>query len=134
MTGNRPALAAFAALALLFGGPTASLGRQDDEKTTSFILAETKGGLTKRDREIVEAYLSAHKSDFHYAPGEVAFQVNELRQWTQACAPYAQGLPKQLLKQLSDPPEGTVRVIFDRAVLVISVRSGRVIERVDADE
>ena len=135
MIGRRKArFAASVAVVFALIGATPPV-RAQDEAPKPFRLIEVapKGGLDDGDRKVAAEFLTAHASAFPSAPGELAYQVRSVRQWSQACAPFAQRVPSQLRRQLSQVPEGTFRVIFDGALLVVASDTGRVIDRVEPE-
>ncbi len=106
----------------------------DDVKPTYIIPSPTKGGLCSEDRETVEDFLAENHSKLRAAPRELVALLEATGVWTEQYSEYAQPVPRRLDRKLSPSPEGTYRLIFDRALYVINAESGRVLTRVDASE
>lgn len=115
-------------------GGTARAQDSDDVKPTYVIPSSTKGGLCSEDRDTVADFLAENHSKFRAAPRELVELLEATHIWTEQYSEYAQPVPRRLERQLQPSPEGTHRLIFDRALFVISSDSGRVLTRVDARE
>lgn len=113
---------------------TARAQDPDEVKPTYIIPSPTKGGLCSEDRETVADFLAENHSKLRAAPRELAELLEATNIWTERYTEYAQPVPRRLERQLAPSPEGTYRLIFDRALFVISTETGRVITRVDARE
>jgi hypothetical protein len=123
------------ALATVLAGcaaPYALAQDQDDIKGTFLISSVPKGGLSAEDRQVVALYLAARPADLRPAPYELASRLAETRRWSEEYQRYAQPLPRRLDRVIAPPAEGTFRVVFDRAVLVVRAETGEVIDRVPA--
>ena len=129
------ALAIGAALCAASTDPVALAAPQrDDEKRTFAVSCVPKGGLTEEDREHAAEYLAENRDELPAAPRTVASIARATGLWTRDCADAAQPIPKKLVKLLSTPPDGTARLLFDRALVVIDTDSNRILARVEAEK
>jgi hypothetical protein len=131
--GRKTRLAGILAVLLAVLGAAAPSWAQDSEtKPLRIFEVAPKGGLDDNDRNIAGDFLAARGGTFPAAPRDLAIQVRSLGRWTPACAEHAQPVPNKLKVRLSPVPDGTFRVIFDRALVVIDEDTGQVIDRVEA--
>jgi hypothetical protein len=134
MFGNQPRfLAVMLAVAVALGG-TLPVSAQDEEKPVHFLTSPEKVRFNAEDRKAASAFLATRRDDLKPAPRDLAIQVRVARRWTSACEQRSLAVPKKLERQLSEIPDGFVRRIFDRALVLIDADAGQVVDLVDLDE
>jgi hypothetical protein len=123
------AIATIAIWSIAASGPPALAQDGAPGIKRSLAIASTpKGGLTDDDRQIAAEWLADHARDFRRAPSALVGALEESHVWTVLHARYAQALPRRLERLLSPPAEGTVRLVFDGALVVVKGDTNTVIE------
>jgi hypothetical protein len=130
MVGRAKKILAGIALAAFVALPGTARAQDEPKPTDFFIESVCKSGLTKEDRDIAAEYLAERGNQLRSAPDELVTALQASKFWSpELYGQYATEVPARLARRLSAPKEGTVRIIFDRTLLVISSK-GRVIDSV----
>jgi hypothetical protein len=130
MRGRRIIWAA-ALAAALSGAPQAATQTQST-KPEHLVEHVEKGGFSPRDRQIAAVFLARRRADLPEAPPQAEIQV-AAGVWTQDLARFGHEVPKRLERELSPAAQGTVRVLFNRTLLLVRSADGRVLDRVFPD-
>ncbi len=125
-------MVAAAVAVALFAHSTARAQNVVDPKQTFTIECAHKGGLSDEDREIAAKYLAENRDRLDRAPDEAIALFDAFGRVTEALASFTSPVPRRLARQMSPEAAGTIRVIFDRTLLVVSLADGRILDRVTA--
>jgi hypothetical protein len=121
------------ALAAIVALPGVAIAQDDPKPSDFFIESVCKSGLTKDDREIAAEFLAERGGQLRSAPPELVAALRASGLWSpEIYGQYGAEVPARLARRLSAPKDGTFRIIFDRTLLVVSSKSGKVIETVRA--
>jgi hypothetical protein len=121
------------AVAAVLALPGAAAAQDDPKPSDFFIESVCKSGLTKEDRDIASEFLAERGGQLRSAPPELVAALRASGLWSsELYGQYAAEVPARLARRLSAPKEGTFRIIFDRTLLVISAKTGKLIDTVRA--